>query len=320
MSFVDEILIHAKAGDGGNGVVRWRQEKFVPKGGPAGGDGGRGGDVYVFAVKDSALLQKYKHKKDFIAENGEDGKKNKEHGKNGEDLIIDLPIGSIIRNVDTKSEIELTEEGQKIKILAGGEGGFGNERFKSSTNQAPKERTLGKEGQKGDFYIELQLIADIGLVGLPNVGKSSLLNALTNSHSKVGDFNFTTLDPHLGVFHNIILADIPGVISGASFGKGLGHKFLRHIKRTKAIFHCISATSENIKRDYEIIREELSNFDGELLEKDETILITKVDVEDGHEKVKEAKKVFKGKKVIPVSVLDDDLIKELKSYISKYDL
>lgn len=318
MAFVDEILIHAKAGKGGDGVVRFRHEKFVPKGGPSGGDGGDGGNVYVKAVKDAGILQKYKHQSEFVAEDGENGGNKKLKGKDGDDLIIELPLGSIIKNVETKEEIELNEVNKEIIILKGGEGGLGNDKFKSSTNQTPKKSTKGQIGQKADFFIELQLIADIGLIGLPNVGKSSLLNALTNSHSKVGNFNFTTLDPHLGDFHGVILADIPGLISGASFGKGLGHKFLRHIKRTKALFHCISAESENMKKDYEVIREELENFDKELLEKDETVLITKVDMENGFEKVKEAKKIFKGKKVIPVSILDDELIKELKSYISKW--
>ncbi len=317
MAFVDELLIHAKAGRGGDGVVRWRHEKFIYKGGPSGGNGGRGGDVYIRGSKDSSLLQKYKFKKEFDAGDGESGQKNKETGKDGEDLIIDLPIGSVVTNLETKERFEMVENDKKIKILAGGEGGLGNEHFKSSTNRTPKQRTFGSEGQKGDFFVELQLMADIGLVGLPNAGKSSLLNALTNSHSKVGDFNFTTLDPHLGDFHGIVIADIPGLISGASFGKGLGHKFLRHIRRTREIFHCISSESENLKRDYEIIREELGNFDKELLNKKETIIITKVDLENGFEQIKKAKEIWEGKTVLAVSVLDDSLLQELKIHLSK---
>jgi GTPase len=317
MAFVDELLIHIKSGRGGSGVVRWRQEKFIAKGGPYGGDGGRGGDVFIRGVKDAGLLQKYKFKKDFLAEDGSNGDTKKEKGKNGEDLIIDLPVGSIVRNVETKEEYELVEADQIIKILRGGDGGFGNDHFKSSINRTPKEATPGKDGQRGDFYIELQLIADIGLVGLPNAGKSSLLNALTNSHSKVGNFNFTTLDPHLGDLYGTIIADIPGLIEGASEGKGLGHKFLRHVKRTKEIFHCISVESENIKHDYEVIRNELAKFDNALLDKKETILITKVDMEGGLEKIKKAKKIFKDKQIFAVSVLDDNSIKEIKNYISK---
>jgi len=315
MAFVDELTIHIKAGNGGDGVVRWRQEKFVPKGGPAGGDGGNGGHVYIKAVKDSSLLQKYKFKKEFVAPNGESGGGNKLKGASGEDLVIDFPVGTIVRNIETGQEYELTEEGQQIQILAGGEGGVGNERFKSSINRSPTQFTKGKEGQEGNYYVELQLMADIGLVGLPNAGKSSLLNSLTNSQSKVGNFNFTTLDPHLGDFYGTIIADIPGLIEGASEGRGLGHKFLRHIKRTKTIFHCISTESENIKKDYEIIRKELGNFDKELLEKDETILITKADLEGSDAKIKEAKKFFKGKNIFAVSILDDELIKTLKNYI-----
>ncbi len=317
MAFVDELVVYIKAGNGGNGAVRWRREKFAPKGGPAGGNGGNGGDVFLRGVKDTSILQKYKFKKEFIAEDGEGGKNNLEHGKNGEDLIIDLPVGSIIRNTSTKEEFFLEEEGQKIQILKGGGGGFGNDHFKSSTNQTPEKATKGKEGQADEFYIEMQLIADNGLIGLPNAGKSSLLNTLTNSQSKVGNFNFTTLSPHLGDFYGTIFADIPGLIEGASDGKGLGHKFLRHIKRTEKLFHCISVESENIKNDYEVIRNELEKYDHGLSEKEEVILITKMDLDVGKEKFEKAKEVFKDKTVLGISIIDDESISEFKKFLSK---
>ena len=218
MAFIDEIKIHAAAGRGGDGVVRWRQEKFIPKGGPAGGDAGRGGNFYVQAIRDIHVLSKYKAKKSFSAERGEDGSNKSLHGKNGEDFFLELPIGSIITNIETEERWQLTEEGEKIMLLKGGYGGFGNEHFKSSTNTTPKEWRPGEEGEKGDFKIELELFADIGLIGEPNAGKSSLLNSLTNAEAKVGDYAFTTLDPNLGDFYGFIIADIPGIIEGASEG------------------------------------------------------------------------------------------------------
>jgi GTPase len=316
MAFIDELKVHIKAGKGGDGVVRWRREKFIARGGPAGGDGGDGGDVYIQGAKDSALLQRYQHTNEFNAVNGEDGRKRSEHGANGEDLVIDLPIGSFVTNLDNGREYELLEEGQKVLILKGGEGGLGNERFKSSTNQSPEQWTPGKAGHGADFHIELRLFADFGLIGLPCVGKSSLLNAITNAHSKVGEFNFTTLDPHLGDLYGTIIADIPGLIEGASKGKGLGHKFLRHIRRTKVLLHCLSAESENIERDYKVIRKELGDFDKELIEKEEVILVTKMDMEDSAPKLEKVQKMFEDKTVLGVSILDDGLIEDLKKFIS----
>lgn len=318
MAFVDELKVHIRAGKGGDGVVRWRKEKYVAMGGPNGGDGGNGGNVYIHGVKDSALLQKYSHTKEFVAKDGEDGRAKSEHGANGEDLVIDLPVGTLVRNLKTDREFELLEEGQKLLILKGGEGGLGNERFKSSTNRSPEQWTPGKVGEEADFYIELRLFADFGLIGLPSVGKSSLINELTNSRSKVGAFNFTTLDPHLGDLYGTIIADIPGLIEGASKGKGLGHKFLRHIRRTKVLLHCISAESENLEKDYEIIRKELGDFDKELLEKDEVILITKIDVDGGDKRFEKAKKTFENKTVLKVSILDEKLISGLKNFIENY--
>ena len=227
MAFIDEIKIHAEAGNGGDGVVRWRQEKFVPKGGPAGGDGGRGGDFYVLAVRDLNILSKYKAKKEFEAGRGEDGGNKSLHGANGTDFFLELPVGTTITNLETSEQWQLLTAGQKELLLKGGYGGFGNEHFKKSTNTTPMESNRGQEGEKGNFQIELELFADIGLVGLPSAGKSSLLNAMTNAEVKVGDYAFTTLDPNLGDFYGYIIADLPGLIEGASEGKGLGVKFLK---------------------------------------------------------------------------------------------
>ncbi|KKT00801.1 MAG: GTPase obg [Candidatus Nomurabacteria bacterium GW2011_GWA2_43_15] len=285
MAFIDEMTIYAEAGRGGDGVVRWRREKFVPKGGPAGGDAGRGGNFYALAVRDVHALSRYKAKKSFSAERGEDGGKKSLHGKSGDDFILELPVGSIITNLDTEEKWQLTEEGQKILLLRGGYGGFGNEHFKSSTNTAPRQSREGAPGEKGNFKIELELFADVGLIGLPNAGKTSILNSLTNAQAKVGDYAFTTLDPNLGDFYGYIIADIPGLIEGASEGKGLGVKFLRHIKRTKMLVHLVSFESSNIMKSYKEVRKELKKYDKKLnLGKDglsfkkEIIILSKSDM------------------------------------------
>jgi GTP-binding protein len=276
--FVDELTIYAKAGNGGNGVVRWRQEKYQPKGGPAGGDGGNGADVYVRAIKDLNRLSKYTGNKTFISENGEPGTKKSKAGSNGEDLYIDIPVGSKVTDVNRKRHFELTEIGQTQRILKGGNGGLGNEHFKSSTNQTPEESTDGIPGEEGDFLIEVALIVDVGFVGYPNAGKSTLLNALTNATSKIGAYPFTTLEPHLGDLYGFILADIPGLIKGASSGKGLGHKFLRHVSRTKMLLHVVSLEQEDPLSAYYTIREELDEYDESLSEKEEWIILTKNDL------------------------------------------
>jgi len=331
MAFIDELTISAEAGRGGNGVVRWRQEKFVPKGGPAGGDGGRGGNFYVQAVRDIHILSKYKAKKAFSAGRGEDGGKKSLHGKNGDDFILKLPIGSIITNTETDQRWELLNEGENIMILRGGYGGFGNEHFKSSVNTTPQEAREGQDGEKGIFKIELQIFADIGLIGLPNAGKSSLLNSLTNADAKVGDYEFTTLDPNLGDFYGYTIADIPGLIEGANTGKGLGVKFLRHIKRTKMLAHLVSfenlsGGSAGMMKVYKQIRKELEQYDKNLglkedglATKDEIIVLTKSDVVDDskliNKKVAEFKKLKK--KVFVLSLYDDKSVKDFRDALMK---
>ena len=331
MAFIDEIKIHAEAGRGGNGVVRWRQEKFVPRGGPSGGDGGRGGDFYALAVRDLNILSKYKAKKEFEARRGEDGGNKSLHGKNGEDFFLELPVGSVITNLETEERWQLLEEGQKILLLKGGYGGFGNEHFKSSVNTTPQEWKPGKEGDSGNFHIELELFADIGFVGLPSAGKSSLLNALTNAEAKVGDYAFTTLDPNLGDFYGYVIADLPGLIEGASEGKGLGVKFLRHTKRTKMIAHLVSF--ENLSKGttgmmkvYKEIRKELEKYDkknklGEdgLAEKDEIIILTKTDTVEDPKIIEKKKKEFEklDKKVFTLSLYDDKSVKKFSDELIK---
>jgi GTP-binding protein len=319
MAFVDEIMFHAKAGKGGNGVVRWRHEKSKEYSGAAGGNGGKGGDVFVRAIRDTNVLARYKSVKEFSALNGGDGQNWSRHGADGEDCIIDLPIGSVIKNLATERTVELVEEGQLSKILHGGRGGLGNEHFKASTNVRPEESTDGMLGDEADFVVELNLIADIGLLGLPNAGKSSLLNALTRAKAKVGSYAFTTLDPNLGSMHGLIIADIPGLIEGASDGKGLGHKFLKHIKRTKILLHLISLENENPVTVYKTIRKELEKYDEGLMDKKEVILLTKTDLVDQNTIDKVRKKMSKyAENVWDVSVFDDGSVKLLADNLSKF--
>jgi len=317
--FIDEIKIKLSAGRGGDGVVRWRHEKFIDRGGPSGGNGGRGGDAYVQAIRDPGILVRYRFLKEIGAENGQAGSKQSKRGLDGQDLVLDVPIGSVITNQTTGKKIELLSEGEKIKILSGGVGGFGNEHFKSSTNVSPKEWTPGKEGEMADFLIELELFADAGFIGLPNAGKSSLLNALTNAHAKVGSYAFTTLEPNLGALYGFILADIPGLIEGASSGKGLGHKFLRHIKRTKVLFHLISFESEDILSDYKTVRNELEKFDEKLSQKREIIVLTKTDLVSTDKDVDKAREKLKsvGVQILAVSVIDDVSLKNFSDEIVK---
>lgn len=318
MAFVDELHIHISAGKGGDGVMRLRHEKGKEFAGPSGGDGGRGGSVYVVGTRDLGLLFKYRHEKKFSAEDGEAGKKDSLHGANGEDLNLKLPIGSVVKNLTTGKVVHVLTENKPILILKGGDGGFGNEHFKSSINQTPDKTTPGYPAEQADFYIELQLVVDVGFVGFPNAGKSSLLNELTNSSAKIGAYQFTTLEPNLGAFYGYILADVPGLIEGAAEGKGLGHKFLRHIKRTKMIAHLISLENEDVLEAYRTIRAELNAYGDDLANKEEIILLTKTDMVDEATLVKAKRDISSLKKpYFDISIYDDASIKKFADQLVK---
>lgn len=314
--FIDEIKLHLKAGRGGDGVVRWLHEKGKDKGGPSGGNGGKGGDVYAIAVRDIGILASYRNVKEFMAGNGKAGANNTKQGKEGKDIEIKFPVGSRLTNLTTGHIIELLKDGEKVILLKGGKGGLGNEHFKGSTNVRPRQFTHGEVGEEAVFRVDLLLLVDLGFIGLPNAGKSSLLNVLTAARSKVGDFPFTTLSPSLGSFYGLTLADIPGLIEGAAEGKGLGHKFLRHIERTKALLHCVSAEERDPVAAYQIVRKELELYNKDITRKPEAVLLTKIDMVSEREKNKKIAALKKvSKTVIPVSILDDKLVKNLKKWI-----
>jgi GTP-binding protein len=319
MAFVDEVTIHATAGHGGSGVVRWAHIKGKEKGGPSGGDGGRGGDIIFEGVRDLAVLSNYRYSKKFRAENGDSGDANNKHGADGKPVVLQVPVGTIIRDTTRNETVEILAAGERKVLLKGGPGGFGNDHFKSSTNQNPMEATPGKPGQAGDIRITLKLIADAGLVGFPNAGKSSLLNALTNATSKVGAYPFTTLSPHLGDLYGYLLADIPGLIEGASTGRGLGSKFLRHVERTRFIVHLVSAEQDDLALAYTNIRKELEAFGSGLSEKQELVVLSKSDLLTPEEEGKAIKTLeeVSGKGVVSVSILDDASLKKLSDRLAK---
>jgi GTP-binding protein len=314
MALIDEVHITIKGGDGGNGVVHFYHDAFRPKGGPDGGSGGSGGSVYFEGVSDITKLDQFRHSKVYSAQNGQNGMRNNRTGKNGEDLIIPVPVGTVA-NYDNGTSIEITDIGQKVLMAKGGKGGKGNYMFRSSTNQTPQERELGFKCPSKKLFIQLKLIAQVGLIGLPNAGKTSLLNELTPANAKVANYSFTTLEPNLGVTKgNLIIADIPGLIEGAANGKGLGIKFLKHIERTNLLIHCVSAESDNPLVDYQTIRTELSNYSSILPKKPEIIVLTKSDILNEKEIKTVVKKIGAD---LTTSIINDDSIKKLNDLITK---
>ena len=318
MAFVDQVTIYASSGRGGNGVIRWLRTKMTAHGGPCGGDGGRGGDVVLVGVHDLSALKNYRFEKKFIAESGVAGQGEMKNGANGKDAILEVPVGTVARILATNEEYEITKEGERVVLFRGGRGGLGNAHFKSATNQNPFEQTNGKEGKGGDIEFTLKIIADAGLVGLPNAGKSSLLNALTRAKSKTGDYPFTTLEPNLGEFYGRILADIPGLIEGASSGRGLGTKFLRHVERTGILLHLVSASQDDPIAAYREVRTEIENFGHGLPEKKEVVILSKIDTVSPEETASLVAKLKKetGKEVLAVSVVDSEVLKKFSDRLT----
>lgn len=280
---VDNVEIFVKAGNGGNGAVSFRHEKYIDKGGPDGGDGGKGGDIIIECRGNVDSLNSYKHQKNYKAEDGDAGSRNQRYGKNGKDLILFVPAGTIVKDRETGKELcDLKQIGESFIAAKGGKGGLGNVHFATSTHRTPREFKPGDPGEEAFVNLEMKMIADVGLIGLPNAGKSTLISVISNAHPKIAGYPFTTLTPVLGVVNyddkSFIACDVPGLIEGAAKGKGLGDKFLKHIERTKILVHLIDATSENPERDYKSIRQELGEFSKNLLEKKEIIVLTKIDL------------------------------------------
>jgi len=321
--FIDEAKIWVKAGGGGNGCVSFRREKFIPKGGPDGGDGGRGGNVYFQAVENLDTLMDFAGKHHWRAGDGQAGSGNNKHGADGQDLIIDVPPGTLIYDVDLSLLLkDLNKVGMKVRICRGGRGGKGNKAFATPTNQAPRQAKPGKKGQERNLRLELKLIADVGLVGMPNAGKSTLISRCSAARPKIADYPFTTLEPVLGIvelsdFRRFVMADIPGLIEGAHNGAGLGFEFLKHIERTRIIVHIIdimpTVGSEPVE-NYKNIRNELEKYSKELAQKTEVIVANKIDLDPDGKIIKDLRKKL-DKEIYPISAVTGEGIKELSELL-----
>ncbi|MEE4314589.1 MAG: GTPase ObgE [Desulfofustis sp.] len=319
MSFVDEATFHIKAGDGGNGCVSFRREKYVPKGGPNGGDGGRGGNVIIRATRELHSLIDFRYRSHFKAERGQHGQGKDKHGAKGGDCLIKVPLGSVIMDHETNEVLaDLTEDGQEFVAGEGGKGGLGNMHFASGANRTPRFATKGGVGEERWLRIELKLLADVGLVGLPNAGKSSLLARLSAANPKVADYPFTTLEPQLGVLQQrfgepYIIADIPGLIEGAHQGVGLGHAFLRHLERTSVIAHVLDISSDSYRQDFQVIEQEMAAYQGRMASRVKCVVLNKIDLVDP-EMVDEIADEFsrQGFRVNRISALNGDGVDDLK--------
>ncbi len=302
---IDYTKIYVKAGDGGAGAVAFRREKFVAKGGPSGGNGGKGGDIVFLADNNLTTLLDFKYRRKHLAANGGSGEKSLRDGKSAEDEIIKVPVGTVIKDAETEKVLQdLDENGKKVIFLKGGKGGKGNSNFATPTNQAPRYAQPGIEGKEMNIILELKMLADVGLVGFPNAGKSTFISVVSAARPKIADYPFTTLEPNLGIvkykdFRSFVIADIPGIIEGAHVGKGLGHKFLKHIERTKVLLILIDSTVEDPQKEYDILLNELIEFSDLMAEKKKVVVFTKADLLNDEEKEKLLSKKIKNYDGIP---------------------
>ena len=325
MKFLDQVKIFVKAGDGGSGSPSFRREKFIEFGGPDGGDGGKGGSVVLKAERNLNTLIDFRYQQHFKAERGGDGSGKNKTGRGGKTLFLKVPIGTQIFEEDNKTVIyDFKKENEEFVVAIGGKGGFGNTRFKSSTNRAPKKFTKGAIGEEYWIWLQLKTIADIGIIGLPNAGKSSLLASLTSANPKIANYKFTTLNPNLGVAmyddKEITLADIPGLIEGAHAGTGLGIKFLKHIERCKTLLHLIDITEKDLIKSYKQVREELKKYSKDLLDKEELVVFNKIDLIE-KDQIKKKLSIFKqeiNKNAMVMSTLDKKTVSDIKSKLINY--